>query len=242
MLVATALGAAPVPVAAATADLRLQSDSSHVEYHITNPLGDVTSSADTLEGVAHADSTGSLALTGRVRVDLRLQPDSSHVEYHITNPLGDVTNSAGTLEGEAHADRAGSLALTGRVRVDLRQLQTGIGMRDHHVKSKSYLDVEVYPLAEFELRGTAPDSAPGGAIQAAGMPGAQTEIMSGTLQLHGVTRDVEIPVTLQWQQEQLRVRGSFTILLADYGNPRPRRLVIAAGKTVDVRLNLLFLP
>jgi polyisoprenoid-binding protein YceI len=175
-------------------------------------------------------------------VELHVQPDSSRVEYHITNPLGDVTNVAGPASGSVHADRSGTLALTGRVSVDLRQLTTGIGMRDHHVKSKSYLDVEQYPYAEFELREAAPDSGRGDGGHTPSLGNGRQALATGTLRLHGVTREVEIPVSLDWQQSRLRVRGSFTIALQDYGIPRPKRLVIVAGKTVDVRLDLLLVP
>lgn len=177
-----------------------------------------------------------------VPVDLRIEPDSSRVEYHITNPLGDVTNVAGPAAGRVHADSTGVLSVNGRVSVDLQQLATGIGMRDHHVKSKSCLNVETYPLAEFELHGVAPDTAVSGEARPAGRDSVQPAVARGTLQLHGVTREIDIPVTLQWEQNQLRVHGRFTILLADYDIPRPRRLVIAAGKYVDVRLDLLFVP
>jgi polyisoprenoid-binding protein YceI len=172
-------------------------------------------------------------------VILRIEPDSSRVEYHITNPIGDVTNLAGLPAGEVQADSVHGASLAGTITVDLRQLTTGIGMRDRHVKSPSILDVEAYPRAEFVLRGTeteAGDAAVG--RESEGVPA----MAHGTLTLHGVAREIDIPVQLRWQQAQLRVRGSFTIQLADYGIPRPRRLVIVAGKSVDVRLDLLFVP
>jgi polyisoprenoid-binding protein YceI len=174
-------------------------------------------------------------------VVLRIDPDSSRVEYHITNPLGDVTNLAGRPAGEVNADSAHAIALAGHIIVDLRQLATGIGMRDHHVKSSSILDVETYPLAEFALVGVEPDSTVSRGVQADGHGGTPA-IAHGTLSLHGVTHEVGVPVRLLWQRDRLRVRGSFTILLADYRIPRPRRLVIVAGKSVDVRLDLLFVP
>lgn len=174
-------------------------------------------------------------------VDLRIEPDSSRVEYHITNPLGDVTNVAGRPEGEVHADSARAMSLAGRVTVDLRELATGIGMRDRHVKSAKYLDVQGYPLAEFALAGVEPDTVTNAAGEAAS-PGGTPAIARGTLQLHGVAQDVRIPISMLWQQGRLRVHGSFTLLLADYGIPRPRRLFLVAGKNVDVRLHLLFVP
>ncbi len=189
----------------------------------------------------------TLLAGGRARVvaapvDLRVEPDSSQVDFHITNPLGDVTNPAGAPSGVVHADSVGSLALTGRVQVDLRQLVTGIGMRDRHVKSKSILDVETYPISEFKLTAVTPDTVPHGGNRTAPGVSVQHAVAHGTLQLHGVTHEVEVPVELAWERARLRVRGDFTILLADYGIPRPKRLFIEAGKSVDVRLDLYLVP
>jgi polyisoprenoid-binding protein YceI len=172
-------------------------------------------------------------------VVLRIEPDSSRVEYHITNPIGDVTNVAGFAAGEVQTDSVPSSSLVGHIAVDLRQLTTGIGMRDRHVKSPSILDVASYPLAEFALRGVETEA--GGAATGHENEGVPA-IARGTLTLHGVAQEIEVPVRLRWQHARLRVRGNFTIQLADYGIHRPRRLVIVAGKSVDVRLDLLFVP
>jgi hypothetical protein len=38
------------------------------------------------------------------------------------------------------------------------------------------------------------------------------------------------------------VRGAFVLTLADHGIKRPKKLIFSAGKTVDVRLDLRFVP
>ena len=177
---------------------------------------------------------------------LHVVPDSSRVRYHISHTLSDVTDLAGTPSGEAEVEGEGdSLGLTGRVQVDLRALRTGIGRRDRHVKSEDCLDVERYPACEFVLQGVAADTSAAAAADAAS-PRHWSGRGRGTLSLHGVERELEVPMHLWWLdvpgQGGIRLRGDFTIQLADFGIKRPKKLMLAAGKSVDVHLDLVFAP
>lgn len=178
---------------------------------------------------------------------LKVDADSSRVEYHISFSLSDVTNSAGLPAGEVLADSARGVGFFGRVSVDLRDLSTGIGMRDRHVKSADYLDVDRYPYAELQISEVVADSnVTVGANSTTTGDGASVDgspaRVRGTLRLHGVKQNVEIPVLLHWQGNRVRVRGKFSILLADHGIEQPKRLLLSAGESVEVRLDLLFAP
>lgn len=176
---------------------------------------------------------------------LGLVPDSSRVEYHITFSLSDVTNTAGPASGTVLATRAGGSDFFGIVSVDLRGLQTGIGRRDRHIRSADYLDTERYPLAELRIAEVVADSnrTPEPAATATNPAGSDLSArVHGTLDLHGVRRDVDIPVDLDWRGEQVRVRGRFPIRLADHAIRRPKRLLLATGESVEVRVDLLFVP
>jgi len=176
---------------------------------------------------------------------LRLEPDSSRVQYHIEHSISAVTDVAGTPRGELRLELdAGTVRLEGEVGVDLRRLQTGISKRDQHIKSAEYLDVERHPEAAFVLTGVAPDSSV--RVARAPAPPWWAGRARGSLSLHGVSHDVEVPVGLWWLGEPgrsgLRVRGDFVLALADYGIKRPKKLVFSAGKSVDVHLDLVFAP
>jgi polyisoprenoid-binding protein YceI len=164
-------------------------------------------------------------------VELGLVPDSSLVEYHIDHTVSAVTDRAGLPSGRIDANPATRTVQTARVEVDLRWLRTGITQRDEHIHSAEYLDVAKFPMASFVLEAAEPD------------PASPTHVRArGTLSLHGVDRPVEIPLELVARDGALRVRGKFTITLADHGIKRPKKLVFSAGKTVDVRVDLLFAP
>jgi polyisoprenoid-binding protein YceI len=159
--------------------------------------------------------------------ELHVVSDSSQVEYHITHSLSDVTGTAGVASGTVEFDSATASIYAARIAVDLRALRTGIDMRDRHIHSSDYLDTARFPTAQFDFAVALPDSGDG-ALRA-----------RGTLALHGVEREVEVPLRLHAQAGGVRVRGTFTIALADHGIARPKMMMLAAGKTVDVRIDLL---
>jgi polyisoprenoid-binding protein YceI len=167
-----------------------------------------------------------------VALELHAVADSSRVEYHITHTISAVTDRAGTVSGRAEVDPARGTVHAARIEVDLRALQTGIEKRDKHIKSAEYLDVERFPTAVFAFSNVIPDSS----------AAAAAVRVRGALELHGVQRQIEIPLQLEWHPDRLRVGGAFTITLADHGIKQPKKMLFSAGKTVDVRLDLLFVP
>jgi len=163
-------------------------------------------------------------------VELHLVPDSSRVEYFITHTMSDVTDFAGPAAGMVDIDVETATVHAARVEVDLRGLRTGIDKRDAHIHSHEYLDTARFPTAVFVFAAALAGDAPA------------TVRVRGTLALHGVEREVEIPLQLAPRAGALHVRGRFTIALADHGIKRPKVLLLSAGKTVEVRLDLLFAP
>ncbi len=175
---------------------------------------------------------------------LQLDRAMSRVEYHITHTLKDVTDVAGIPEGHVRVDTTqGVWALEGRVSVDLRALVTGNQMRDRHVKSSDYLDVERFPKADFRIVEASPD--PSLAVASDSVPAAWMGRVRGPLKVHGVEHMLELPLRLDvvpGREGALRARGRFILQLADFAIPRPKKLGLSAGTSVDVRLDLVFAP
>jgi len=133
------------------------------------------------------------------------------------------------LSGSVTASASDSSAFDGSLAVDLRTLDTGIGLRNEHLRDK-YLEVdkgsgfETATLSEIDLKGVNPDAPEG--------KGSFT----GVLKLHGVTKTVTGAVDVRQAGTGLHVKASFPVTLADYSIRKPRYLGVGVKDTVTVEV------
>jgi polyisoprenoid-binding protein YceI len=133
------------------------------------------------------------------------------------------------LSGSVTASANGSPAFEGSLAVDLRTLDSGISLRNEHLRGK-YLEVDKAPgydkaiLSEIDLKGLNPDAPDG--------KGAFT----GSLMLHGVKKTVTGPVEVRKAGTSLRVKASFPVNLSDYNISEPRYLGVGVKNTVQVEV------
>ena len=156
---------------------------------------------------------------GEVRVRCRMTVGGSF----------DAVTSAisGTLRGEALDPR-----YTGELRVDLATLDTGIGLRNEHLRNR-YLELGRGP--EFL------HAVLSGIVLAATPPASDRRHetrFSGTLTLHGVQRAVEGEAELRGRNGRLQVEAAFSLSLDEFDIPPPRYLGIGVRDTIEVTVRL----
>ena len=133
------------------------------------------------------------------------------------------------LEGLISARSDALPVLDGSLVVDLRTLDTGIGLRNQHLR-ENYLEVGNGPgfdratLSQLRVVGFQPDAPEG------------KRSFTGLLTLHGVTQAVSGTVDFQPTRTGLRVRASFPLVLADYGIRKPRYLGIGVKDAVQIEV------
>ena len=122
---------------------------------------------------------------------------------------------------------AGASALDGSLAVDLRTLDTGISLRNDHLREK-YLEVDKGAgfdkavLSDITLNG----------LKAEGPDGKGT--FSASLTLHGVKKTVSGPAEVRKAGAGSRVKASFPVNLPDYNIAEPRYLGVGVKDTVQV--------
>jgi polyisoprenoid-binding protein YceI len=142
---------------------------------------------------------------------------------------GSFEATTNALGGSLTARADGSSALDGSLTVDLRTLDTGIGLRNQHLR-ENYLEVGNGPgfdkatLSEVRVNGFRPEAPEG------------TRSFTGLLTVHGVTQAVSGTVDLRQTSSGLRVRASFSVVLADHRIPTPRYLGIGVKDVVRVEV------
>lgn len=117
--------------------------------------------------------------------------------------------------------------------VDLTTLDTGIAMRNRHMR-ENHLETGKYPLAVFD------GATLTGPADAALKPG-ETSVLEadGTFTLHGVSRPLHVRVEATYRPAENRIefRTSFPVTLSDYQIARPEFLFLKLSETQDVKVS-----
>ena len=133
------------------------------------------------------------------------------------------------LNGTIRPGAAAPDPWTGELAVELSSLDTGIELRNQHLREK-YLEVGKGPdysnavLKDLHVEGIDP-STPNG-----------KGTFSGTLRLHGTERQVKGNIEVRRSGSGLRARASFPVMLEEFAIAKPRYLGVGVADQVTVRV------
>lgn len=160
--------------------------------------------------------------------------DSSRqvVRFFAHHTLGEVDGTLtpvnGTLTFNPEVPTEG---LTGRFTADMTSFDTGIGIRDKDMRKK-YLETEKYPEAVFLLEDARPtllDHSTADTLRLA---------VTGSMTLHGVTKDHVVEATLVPTTDGFSVVATFPLLLSDYDIAQPKRFLFTVDDEIRVEVHL----
>ena len=72
--------------------------------------------------------------------------------------------------------------------------------------------------------------------------GSQAAKATGKLTLHGVTKDIEVPGTVEIEGDKLILKSKFKVKLEDYGVARPQLLWQNIAEEVEVSIDFSYKP
>ena len=142
------------------------------------------------------------AQTDRPIPDGRVTSGTLSFDGHAT--AGDFVGTTSTVSGQL-TGAADVIGVRGWVEAPVNTLKTGNGKRDKDL-NKSMESVK-FPVIRFEL---ARVTRSGGTADSLGV------VLHGALAIHGVTRDVDLPATVQLAGSTARVHTDFPLNLKDY--------------------------
>jgi polyisoprenoid-binding protein YceI len=194
---------------------------------------------------AAAATPPAAALTGVQRFEMR-PSGISRIGFTSDAPLETIDGVSTATTGNFTVDVGNpSRNLTGTVQVAVSTLRTGSDMRDEHLRSANWLDAEHNPNIALELRGTTINTALTANTPATGR-------LRARLTMHGVTRDVDVPVTVRLiplaaehqgmqafgiNADMLRVQSEFHVNLTDYGVSIMAPLRLKVSNDILIRVN-----
>lgn len=128
------------------------------------------------------------------------------VRHLITKVRGRFANFEGKIEFDEERPENSSVSVT----IDASSIDTSEPDRDKHLRSDDFFGVETYPKLTFQSTRVT-------------KTGAKTFDVAGKLAIHGVTKDVTLPVTFlgvakdPWGKERTGFETEITINRKDYG-------------------------
>jgi polyisoprenoid-binding protein YceI len=170
--------------------------------------------------------------TGAAISQVSLDANSGNVEFDATGHP-----SALRIVGKGKAP-AGSFDVnhqnvSGKATFDLTSLQTGISMRDEHMKNK-YLEVAKYPQAELLITHL---QLPANADIAKGDCAVDSVPFEGKLKFHGVEKPVSGTTKLVAKGDKVDINARFGLKVDDYGISQPKFAGITMADEVQVLIN-----
>jgi polyisoprenoid-binding protein YceI len=105
------------------------------------------------------------------------------------------------------------------VTIDAKSVNTGVEMRDDHLRSADYFDVKNYPQIRFV------------SVKVSGTKNNGTLFVSGKLTMKGITKDISFPFTAQPMQDGYLFNGEFKINRRDFK--------VGGGSTVSDNLTVM---
>jgi polyisoprenoid-binding protein YceI len=116
--------------------------------------------------------------------------------------------------------------------VPITEFQFEKSLMQEHFNEK-YMESDKFPKSTFQ--GKISDFNPSSGS-------TQNVKSSGKLTIHGITRDVEIPGSIEKQKDKLLMKAKFIVKLADYKIEIPQLLWQNIAEEVEVTLDFTFKP
>jgi polyisoprenoid-binding protein YceI len=172
-----------------------------------------------------------LLLTGELGANNALRVTTGEVS--VMCPLtvgGSFEAKTNAVSGEVTVASQPTEPLQGALSVDLQKLQTGIGLRDRHLK-ENYLEVKKGPeFSAARLEDIRVDALTG------------KTSFRGKLTLHGETREVSGTANIKQNGDGYRVEASFPIRISEFAIPDPTYLGVGVKDQIQVKVNFSVAP
>jgi polyisoprenoid-binding protein YceI len=139
---------------------------------------------------------------------------SSHIEWVGAKVTKDHPGGFKSLRG--HAQIADGAVSSGQVVIDVASLYSDAEKLTKHLKDPDFFDLPTFPTATFSITSVQPGAAPGA-----------THTVTGTLDLHGVKKEIAFPATVTVTDGAATIAAEFLLNRKDFG-------MAYAGKADDL--------
>lgn len=161
-------------------------------------------------------------------------PAQQLAQFESVTDFESITGTTAKVTGQINFDPKTKKG-GGKIVVDVASLDTGIALRNDHMRGEAWLNAAKFPTLVFEATKTTYKS-------------GDDYTVTGKLTIHGVTKEVTVPVKLSYRKSDsttqgkgfkgdiVRLQASFKVKLSDYGVtiPAPAKDKVSPSITVRV--------
>ena len=174
----------------------------------------------------------------------------NNVTFTSTAPLEDIIGRSNEITGYLVFDPMNpQKGGHGELTVPVSSLDTGIPLRDEHLRSAGWLNANEYPDIKLAIKSVKDINE----IKATGEAMTYDITIIGDFSLHGITRQIEFPGRIIYLKESeatqqrlpgnlLAARAAFDVKLKDYGVTGPAGMDIIGskvGETISIEVSLM---
>jgi polyisoprenoid-binding protein YceI len=166
--------------------------------------------------------------------------NAQKTEYHVNKkaknlvkfiskaPVEDFDGVTKSIDGYLlHEGDAVSNGSSLYFEVDLRTLDTGIGLRNRHMREE-YLHTDTYPYAKFM-----------GDIIKATASGRKTDVeVRGVMDIHGKKKDMTVTGSISPTATGLRIQSKFEVKLPDHNIAVPKFMFLKISENMRLELDV----
>ena len=201
---------------------------------------------NTVQRFIFAVTAAGAAATGLVAAPLKFDfkdpKGVNNIQFRIDAPLESTSGQGTGITGEVTFDPAAPAATVGRIVLATSSLTVGNSTMQGHLQGPMWLDAAKNPEIVFEAK----------SLAAATTTGTTTKAdVTGVLTLHGVSKEITVPVTLTYlpgklgdrfgkpemKGDLLVLRASFSVNRSDFGI-MPGKMTDKVAEHVDLSLSL----
>lgn len=172
------------------------------------------------------------------------------ITFKSLAPLEDIVGTTNQITGQIVFDPLKpDKGVHAKFAVPVASLNTGIPLRDEHLRSADWMDANGYPeigLVVDTIEKIEP-------VKTSDEAKTFDAVVSGTFSMRGMSKAVSFPARVTWLKESemtqkrlpgdlLAVRAGFEIALEDFGVTGPKGAGLVGskvGKTITVEVNLM---
>lgn len=132
-----------------------------------------------------------------------IDPAASQIRFFATSRFVDAEGWFRRFEGTIRIDETRPDTASGTLVVELASVDTRNGLRDDHLRSSDFFDVDRHPTATF--------------VTTAVQPGDRQWTVLGQLTIRGVNRPITVPVAVSRAGDAFHVVGELIVRRRDFG-------------------------